>query len=114
MRAEKKKLILNHCLAAFIIGGVLSIYHLIFGSACILKGLTGIDCPFCGMTRAFVAAFIHFDFKEAFAAHPLFPIALPFLLLCIHEGIKYMRKGYLRSCVQVSCQLYNLNPYKTF
>ena len=37
---------------------------------CIVKGLTGLDCPGCGMTRAFL--FIgHGRFADAAALHPL-------------------------------------------
>ena len=36
---------------------------------CIVKGLTGLDCPGCGMTRAFL--FIgHGRFADAAALHP--------------------------------------------
>jgi hypothetical protein len=36
---------------------------------CIVKGLTGLDCPGCGMTRAFL--FIgHGRFADATAMHP--------------------------------------------
>lgn len=47
--------------------------HLDFGSICIFYNLTGIPCPSCGMTRAYLALF-QGDFKEAFLYHPLFPL----------------------------------------
>lgn len=40
---------------------------------CPVKLVFGIDCPGCGMTRAFLAA-LRFDYKAAFDYHPLFPI----------------------------------------
>lgn len=41
---------------------------------CAVKALTGLDCPGCGMTRAFVLIG-HGRFAEAFALHPASPIA---------------------------------------
>jgi hypothetical protein len=38
---------------------------------CPFKALTGIDCPACGVTRAFLCA-IQGDFVTAFNYHPLF------------------------------------------
>ena len=50
---------------------LLALYALFFG--CPFYRLTGIPCPGCGMTRAFLAA-ARLDFGAAFAYHPLFPI----------------------------------------
>ena len=36
---------------------------------CLVKGLTGLDCPGCGMTRAFLLLG-HGRFADALAAHP--------------------------------------------
>lgn len=40
---------------------------------CPFKYVFGIDCPGCGMTRAFVSC-LQFDFAAAFKHHPLFLI----------------------------------------
>lgn len=40
---------------------------------CPVKFLFGIDCPSCGMTRAFLAL-MNFDLHLAFSYHPLFPV----------------------------------------
>ena len=45
------------------------------GPSCIVKWMTGIDCPFCGMTRA-TLALGHGDVRGAFALHPLAPVVL--------------------------------------
>lgn len=37
--------------------------------------MTGIDCPFCGMTRA-TLAMGHGDWNAALALHPLAPVVL--------------------------------------
>jgi di/tricarboxylate transporter len=41
---------------------------------CAVKGLTGADCPGCGMTRAFLLI-AHGRVAEAAALHPLSPLA---------------------------------------
>lgn len=46
------------------------------GSICLIRGLTGIPCPSCGMSRAITAA-INGDIINAFKFHPLF--WLPFI-----------------------------------
>ena len=38
-------------------------------SLCLVKGLTGLDCPGCGMTRAFLLIG-HGRFADAVAMHP--------------------------------------------
>lgn len=41
------------------------------GNSCIIKNITGLPCPSCGMTRAYLA-FFKGDIKTAFFYHPLF------------------------------------------
>ena len=50
------------------------------GPACIVKWTTGIDCPFCGMTRA-TLALGHGDIRGALALHPLAPLVVVGMLL---------------------------------
>jgi hypothetical protein len=42
---------------------------------CLFRTVTGIPCPGCGMTHAFLAAF-RLDFADAFRWHPLFPLVM--------------------------------------
>ena len=53
-----------------------------FGITCPILMLTGISCPGCGMTRAWVCA-LHGDIAGAFGWHPLFllPVVLAALYL---------------------------------
>ncbi len=48
---------------------------------CLVKNLTGMPCPTCGMTRAFKSV-IRFDFESAFEWHPLFWM-IPFLAIVV-------------------------------
>lgn len=45
---------------------------------CPIKLVTGISCPGCGMTRAYVSL-LRWDLEAAFSYHPLWPL-LPILL----------------------------------
>jgi hypothetical protein len=58
-------------------------------SVCLFKTVTGIPCPFCGLTRAFTHS-IHGDFQKAFVFHPLWWLAalilLCFIIILFYEG----------------------------
>lgn len=53
---------------------------------CPIRSLTGIPCPGCGMSRAWLAA-LRLDFAEAFSLHPMF-WCVPVVLLCAARGGK--------------------------
>jgi hypothetical protein len=47
---------------------------------CWLRAVIGVPCPFCGMTRSFVA-FAHGEIGEALRAHPAGPLLFVALVL---------------------------------
>ena len=49
---------------------------------CIIKALTGYDCPFCGFQRS-VWALFHGDIKAAFAYNPFIYIISPYIVLLL-------------------------------
>ena len=49
---------------------------------CILKALTGFDCPFCGFQRS-VWALFHGDLKSSFLYNPYLYIISPYILLLL-------------------------------
>jgi len=55
---------------------------------CLFKILTGLDCMFCGLTRAFHAISLGY-FQEAINFHPLAPLA--YLLVIFHLILAGMR-----------------------
>lgn len=57
---------------------LLSILLFRFDITCPIKAMTGLSCPGCGMTRAWLSL-LQGDLSTALAYHPLFP--LPLLLL---------------------------------
>lgn len=61
----------------------LALYLLDIG--CVFRLMTGIPCPGCGMTRAWLAA-LRLDFAAAFAYHPLFwMVPIAFVLAFVRE-----------------------------
>ncbi len=73
----KRKKIAMHVLCF----AVIFAYSLCIG--CLFRRLTGIHCPFCGMTRAHLAL-LKGDLKSAFEFHKLFFLGIPFILGLIH------------------------------
>ena len=57
-----------------------------FAFGCLLRRLTGITCPGCGLSRAYLAC-LRLDFGAAFAFHPLFPLLPPYLLYMLEHHI---------------------------
>jgi hypothetical protein len=63
-------------------------------TTCYFKSITGIPCPGCGLTRAYLSL-MHENIKKAFFYHPLF--ILPILIfiyisLCKFKKVKYSNK----------------------
>ena len=60
------------------LGAIILFYALLelLGVTCPIKFLTGISCPGCGMSRAWLAA-LRLDWRVAFAFHPLFLLPVP-------------------------------------
>ncbi len=59
-------------------GGILLYFHAIGG--CVVRNLTTIPCPTCGMTRA-AFALLSFRFADAFHSHPLIFVLVPFIMV---------------------------------
>ncbi|MCM1335673.1 MAG: DUF2752 domain-containing protein [Bacteroides sp.] len=84
----KKMLIPGALIAAGYFG-----LHLI-GVGCPILFMTGISCPGCGMTRAYLAL-LRLDLYAAFSFHPLFPLPpILFFLYFLREGERLSRKKY--------------------
>lgn len=61
--------------------GLLVITGLVFflDRGCVFYHLTGVPCPGCGITRAYLAT-MRLDFVTAFRMHPLWPVTVPVLM----------------------------------
>lgn len=76
--------------SVFLIAGVIQPNTVVNGPVtCLLKWCTGMDCPFCGMTRAFVFA-AHGNLTAANQFNPAWPIAaiiiLTVVILCWRDA----------------------------
>ena len=75
----KDKLITTAVLLAVVVG------MRVFSIQCPLLAWTGLPCPTCGMTRAWIAA-LSMEFQTAYSYHPLF-WTVPILYLCfLYDG----------------------------
>lgn len=71
----------------FVLGlyGALLFVWIYFRLPCVLRSLTGIPCPTCGLTRAWLYA-LHLDFGSALRMYPMF-WAVPLLVLfLLYDG----------------------------
>lgn len=91
------------CIGALFIAW-LALYLLDIG--CIFRLMTGIPCPGCGMTRAWLAA-LRLDFVVAFAYHPLFwVVPIAFVLAFVREEVASSKlKRGIDIAVTVLCVL---------
>ena len=71
------------------------------GPGCPFRRITGIDCPFCGMTRATIA-FGRGDLHGALAYHPLAPLVLGGFIIILGiivagrtDALLHRRRPYL-------------------
>ena len=82
-----------------------------FAPRCLLKAVTGYDCPFCGFQRS-VWALLRGDFVDAFMYNPYLYIISPYLimvLLCVFKVIppesKLCRALYSRASITAAAVL---------
>ena len=84
-----------YVLAALIACGVLLYFippsSLYFIPPCVFNFFTGLNCPFCGATRALHNA-AHGRFAEAFTMNPAVLLAIPLLLLSFFKEGKTFRQ----------------------
>ena len=62
------------------------IFSKLFGSICPTYRFFGICCPFCGMTRAHLAA-LKLDFSQALYYNPVFFLGIPCIFFMVHEKL---------------------------
>lgn len=93
MKSTKKRnspvLILLFLLALALLTWTL--YHITgINTGCYTKAFTGLPCPGCGMTRAWLSAF-RLDFKSAFFYHPLFLFPAIVIILLFLEMTRHVK-----------------------
>lgn len=69
------------------------ILYVILDLGCPFRRLFGFPCPGCGMSRAWLAA-LRFDFRAAFAYHPMF-WCVPVLMLYVLVDFDLFRRKWI-------------------
>lgn len=75
----------------FIIFLLMKKFSSITGSICLIRGVIGVPCPSCGMSRA-ITEIINGDIIKAFKFHPLFwlPFVVMFFLILKRKYFKFI------------------------
>lgn len=81
------KILLKHIVVILILFAIVFIFYF-FKIPCLFRFVTGIPCPSCGMTRAFLS-FLSFDFPSSFSYHPLLLPSLFTMFIAIHYNVKF-------------------------
>ncbi len=92
---ERRKKVLKIWGAVFGVGALYYIWISItkIKVPCVIKLISGYDCPGCGTTRM-MEALLRFDFKSAFYFNPFMMCALPFgFLLAVWWAVRYVKTG---------------------
>lgn len=74
------------------------IFSKLFGSICPTYQFFGICCPFCGMTRAHLAA-LRLDFSTATYYNPVFFLGVPCIFFMVHEKLFAPKYDKMRKIV---------------
>lgn len=77
-----------------VIALIVAIFY-IFNVPCLFKLLFKIQCPGCGITRAYISL-MHLDFAKAFELNPMF-WSVPFLILYYFTDGKIFKQKWLNS-----------------
>ena len=75
---------------SLLIGSYVIIASLFSSTICLFKNITGIPCPGCGLTRAYLALFDG-NLNEAFKYHPLFFLPIVLIIILIYNKIRINR-----------------------
>ena len=88
------RVILSIIIGLIIIYLILNQFSKVTGTICLIRGLTGMPCPSCGITRAIIAV-LNGNFIEAFKLHPLFwmPFVTVILIILNRKYYKWILIG---------------------
>lgn len=92
IKSAIKNFDLKYLLFVLVVGVAVVLFY-----RCPVRLIFGIECPSCGMTRAFLSA-LRLDFKAAFSYHPLF-------LLFMFETAYVVCRRFIRRFINVPDKL---------
>ena len=99
MLRERISRLLPGALLLLLICGILWLWFALERS-CVIRGITGIPCPCCGLSRAWMAV-LRLDFAAAFHYHPMFWSIPIFLLMLLFNGQLFQRRWVNRLILAV-------------
>lgn len=76
----------KHAVCGAVVFAAMFFLSKLFGSICPTYRFLGICCPFCGMTRAHLAA-LRLDFSTATYYNPVFFLGVPCIFFMVHEKL---------------------------
>ena len=79
-----------------------------FVPKCVLKHLTGFDCPSCGAQRAFHSV-LHGEFIKALSYNPFFIISVPYFLLVLYATV--FKGTFAKKVNRITFHRYTLYAY---
>ncbi len=89
-RADMLGRFARECASLVAVVGAAALVLALLGIGCPIKFATGVSCPGCGMTRAWLEALqLHFD--RAFAYHPLFWLVPLVIAAAVAHGLATRR-----------------------
>jgi len=99
----------------FVILSVIAMFYGVLhylGITCPIRFVTGISCPGCGMTRAWLSL-VRGDYQQAFAFHPLFIIPLFFVIFYLFRKhlSKKMKNVLLYSGISLFLLVYFIRMF---
>lgn len=100
-KKELLAILAKHLGAGAAILALILLFSKLFGSFCPTYRIFGICCPFCGMTRAHLAA-LRLDLSAALYYHPVFFLGLPCIFFAVHEDLFAPKYNKLRKIIAYS------------
>ena len=109
----KRKIIIYIIAGIIIVSAIIFYYNVnpdecVLMPKCILKQLTGFDCPSCGGQRS-LHAILHGDFMNAISYNPFFVISIPYLLSVIYAT--FFKSTFAKKVRRISFNRYVIYTY---
>ena len=104
----KKKSLLVFIVALMMYFIIIKIIGL--NNTCIIKNVTGIPCPSCGLTRSGIELF-KLNFKDVFFYNPMIFLVIIILLVIVFRNTKLIKPVYHNNMFFITCIIIVLGYY---
>ena len=108
-----RKVLISIIAGILIVSAIILYYNVNPGDSvvmpkCVVKQLTGYDCPSCGVQRA-LHAVLHGEFSKALSYNPFFVISVPYFLLVLYATI--FKNASAQKVRKYACHRYAMYAY---